>query len=712
MWKVTGRLLYISAVLIVFQAAGFTGVSAAELDSSLHLEHGDQMSWNAREGVLSARGDVQARWGSRHISADHVYYHEQDQTLIIRGNARVLLDDGSQVAGDYIRMNLATDEIETREIAGEFEPWYLRSAAVEGTIDTHLVGRSASLTTCELEDPHYEIRASEFHLYPGNMLVGYNVVAWFGRVPAIYLPWMVVDLKHRFSRWSIRPGYSSGDGMMLDLGYRYLMDRDEQPVTGTIYTDLREYTGKGLGADVEYDEENQHAYLYYFHSRRRPLVYDEDEEEEVRADEKRDLWKIKSTLNYKFDGIPWRLHGEVDWADYARFNREFQRTLATRTQDERFMKGSLIRRDDRSLFRVEAERKDRLLADREEYSQDAGHLPRVRYQLFPINFNFLPRGFYYRFEGRAEKKYEPLSGEDSFRPWDARVENSLIRSIPWTGNFSQSYRVGYQQRYRERDEEDNSKSSESTGAVSLRVRNSFRHLPGVNFDLTYNLKERINRRDEVELELLGQDLGMESSGRKEHNLDFSLTMQQKESYAHLRGGYDLRRLKSGDISSDSRVYPLRLNFSLPLSSYWQWNQFAAYNWQDSKIDQLNTDWEFSISRQFQTSLSWHYNRREGDDFSRLGHGFNWTPRHDKWRFRSDLVYDLEKEQFDETRLKVYRQLHCWEMRVMYRELKDRDRQVWLAFNLVDYPSRALGFERNIGRDGYDLTEGTWEEIVE
>ena len=711
MWRLTGKMFWVPFVIVVLQLLFSAGLRAERRGESLHLKEGEEMTWNSRRGVLTASGNVRARWGDRHITADHVYYHEQDELLVIRGNARVILDGESQVAGEYIRINMATDQIETEELAGEFQPWYLRAGRVEGTIDTHLVGRSASLTTCDLEDPHYQIRASEFHLYPGDMLIAYNIVAWFGRVPAIYLPWMAVDLKGRFSRWSISPGYSSHDGMMLDMGYRYLMDRDGQPVTGTIYTDLREYTGHGFGADVEYDKEDQHVYLYYFHSRRRPLLYDEEEEEEVRADDKRDLWKFRSTVDYSFDGLPWRLHGEVDWADYARFNREFQRTLATRTQEERFMKGSLIRRDNSSLFRVEAERQDRLRADVEDYRQESGHLPRIRYQLFPVSLDFLPGGFYYRLEGQAAKKYETNSSGETFRPWEGWVDNSLIRSVPWSRSFSQSYRLGYEQRYREK-EEDSSESSESTGAGSLRVRNSFRPFPGMNLDLNYNLKERINRRDQVELQLLGENLGLESSGRLEHNLDLTLNWRRGDGYAQLRSGYDLRRLKNADISSDSRVYPVRLNFSFPLGNYWSWNQFAAYNFQEDRIDQLNTDWEFSISRQFQTSLSWHYNRREEEDFSRLGHGFNWTPRHDRWRFRSDLVYDIEKEQLDETRLKVYRQLHCWEMRVMYREIKDRDRQVWLAFNLVDYPSRALGFERNIGRDGYDLTEGTWEEIVE
>jgi hypothetical protein len=43
---------------------------------------------------------------------------------------------------------------------------------------------------------------------------------------------------------------------------------------------------------------------------------------------------------------------------------------------------------------------------------------------------------------------------------------------------------------------------------------------------------------------------------------------------------------------------------------------------------------------------------------------------------------------------------------------DRDRQIWITFNLADYPSRVLGFERDIAGGDYDLSEGTWQEIAE
>ncbi|MGM0380375.1 MAG: LptA/OstA family protein [bacterium] len=688
-------------------------ICIAAPDKVLRLEEAEHMDWNMRRGILTARGNVRARWGQRHIYADKVYYHEGKQQLVLKGNARLILDGKSQVKGDYIRIDLADDEVETEKIIGEFEPWFLRTAEVKGEIDTHLVAPSASLTTCDLENPHYRIRAGEFHLYPGDRLVGYNVVVSIGRVPVFYLPWMMVDLKHRFSRWKINPGYSSHDGFMLELGYRYLMERDEQPITGTIYTDLREYSGAGIGADVEYDEEEQYAYLYYFRSRRRPLVYDAEKEEEVRSEKEHELRKLKASVDYSFDSVPWRMHGEADWPDYARFNREFQSSLSLRTENERTLQGALIRRGEQSLFRVGGKRTDRLAEETDDFRRSSGYMPRVHYQLFPVNFEFLPSGYYYRFEGVAEKRYENTEGDTYFRPWDMWVQNSLTRSVPWTSWLNQSYRFGYQQKYEEiLNDESGAEESLTTGAGIFRLRNSIRYIPGVNLDLTYNLKERFNHRDEVKLNLMGKDRGLESSGRIEHNLDFSASWQPGNSYFHLRGGYDLRRSKTAEILSDSRVYPIRLNFEFPVNNYWKWNQFINYSWQEEKISQLNTEWDFNLSRQFKTGFSWDYNRRSGDDFSQLGHHFNWSPAGDRWRFRSDLLWSRQKDQLEETRFKLYRQLHCWEMRIIYRELKDHDRQLWLTFNLVDYPRRALGVERNIGQNNYDMTEGTWKEIVE
>ncbi|MFP4687091.1 MAG: hypothetical protein ACLFN5_03175, partial [bacterium] len=90
---------------------------------------------------------------------------------------------------------------------------------------------------------------------------------------------------------------------------------------------------------------------------------------------------------------------------------------------------------------------------------------------------------------------------------------------------------------------------------------------------------------------------------------------------------------------------------------------------------------------------------------------SWESKDEIWRLHSDVVYDLTEEELEERRFMVYRRLHCWEMRVLYREIEDQEHQVWLAFNLADYPSRAIGFERDISGENYDLREGRWEDIV-
>ncbi|MFP4687557.1 MAG: hypothetical protein ACLFN5_05545, partial [bacterium] len=582
---------------------GFRGACGAnQPDQPVRLEQADNMHWHGKRGVLHAEGDVFVTWGRYRIYAGEVEYNVEEEKLLGRNNVRIFPGEGRQIRGEYLQVYLESGEIKVEEFDGELPPWYVQTPFVEGDIDTHLTGGRAAFTTCELEKPHYRLTAGRFHIYPGDRLVAYNASLWFGEVPVFYFPFIVLDLRDRLRRWSIRPGHSSRDGFMLELGYRYLMEEDGWPVTGTVYGDLREYAGRGGGIDVEYDKKDKYAYLYYFRSHRKPLVLEDGSE--VRGGEKEDLWKLKSKVDYNFDNSNWKLHGEADWAGYARFNKEFERSLAARSQSDRKLKGSLIHRDDKSMFRIDGERRDRVDTDG-DFQRYSASLPDLRYQLFPVNVSWLGRGVYYRLDGRARRNYELDSGQ---RLWNSYLQTSLIKSFSPTRWLGHSFRAGYRHNYKERSAGDESEYN-SIGNVELRARNSLRVFPGLSVDLIYNFDQRVNRKDEVEFELNQDDYGIEKHGREEHNIDLGIRYEIDRGYLFLRGGYDLRSSEDVSIKSDSRIYSPRLNFNFSLTPYWQWDQFVGYDVQESEIQQANTNWDFRLTRNFSTGFGWDYNRR-------------------------------------------------------------------------------------------------------
>lgn len=705
----TGRLLpgvIIAWAILLFLLSGGAASAADSLPQGpIVLDQAERVRLDERNGRLEATGDVEISWGKQQLYAPRIVFTSSTNELLSTGGAKLVGEGGAVVRGEQIQFNRSTGEAKVIEASGKMEPWYLQAPRISGKVDTSFLMRGGSLTTCNLETPHYSFSGSDFYFYPGDRVTGYNVVFWVGGTPVFYLPWMIVDLKHRLSRWEIHPGYSSKEGATLELNYHYLMPRDEQPFTGTIYTDWRENAGSGRGIDIDYDHEDKKAYFYYFQSRRQPLVIN-SAGEEIRSDTEDLLWKFRSHIDYQLPRKNWRLHSSVDWLSYNRFNRDFSRQLSDRTQTERWIKSSLVHTTRSSLFRIDARQEEKISesGSGNEFIRDKAFMPRLKYQLFsqptPLG------GVYYSFNSELQREFVRADSE-----WlrSARAEGSMSKVISPAVGFRQTYRFTYGQNY---GEEINAgeKNEETHGYFGFTLRNTYNFARRLGLEANYVLRQRVNDKEEVRLELNGVDRGVEEHGRETEKVDLNLRWKSKKNYLNLDGGYDLRQTKADSIKSDSRILPVRLHGFLRLSDFWNWSQFIRYSPVENEIEQVNTDWQFKINSGFDYGLAWYYNRRAGNDLSKLETSLDWLSPAENWRWRGEVTYNLKTEEYDELKFLVKRQLHCWDMRLMYREILNRDRQFWVMFTLGAYPSRGLGLQQDVSRSSIDFEGGDWREI--
>ncbi len=669
------------------------------------LNQANRVFLDDKSGNLRARGNVQITWGKQKLAAPRIDYSTKTGDLIARGGAKLTREGGEKIQGENIQWNRLTGEARVNEASGQLEPWFLDAPLVEGNMDTSFRMYSGSLTTCNLKTPHYYFQASKFYFYPGDSLIGYNVVFWVSGVPVFYLPWVMIDLKHRFSRWEVHPGYDSEEGFTLELNYHYLLPRDDPPFTGTIYTDWRENEGNGQGFDVDYDKKNKEAYFYYFQSERRPLVINKAGEE-VRSETEDLVWQIQSHVDYEFTDSNWRFHSAIDWLSYSRFNRDFGRSLSSRTETERWIKSSFIHSSSSSQFRVDLRQEEKIPGDGtgNEFVRSRAFMPRVNYQLFSQP---LPWGdLYYGFNTKFQRQYEL----DSDRwLWSGRGENSLNKSLYFNRLFQQSYRLTYGQNYGEEVQGDH-EISESHGYFGFTLRNTLNFTRQFGADLNYLLTQRVNDKEEVTVEIGGEQLGIEKHGRELERIDLNWYWRDDKSYLNLRGGYDLRETINNSVRSDSRFLPLRLNANFEITDYWRWSHYLRYSVAQGVFDQSNLDWQFPVGSNFQFGLGWNYNRQSGEDLSKLNNNFDWQTTSESWRLRGDLIYNLQTRELDEVKFLMKRNLHCWDMRFMYREILDRERQFWIMFTLTDYPSRGLGFQQDIEHSSIDFESGNWNKL--
>ncbi len=652
-------------------------------------------------GDLVAAGEVVISWKDYQLTAPLIIYW-QEGDLIYAQRGAVLTRGEEKISSQEIGIYQQTGEIFASDISGALEPWETTARRIEGDLDGRLTMHRARLTTCDSENPHYYFTGSRFYYYPGDRLTGYNVTMWVGAVPVFYLPWIGVDLGDRLRRWQLRPGYSSRDGLKLEANYRYLLPLDGKPFASTIYSEWSEYVRPGFGLDFDLMDDQQQAYLSYFQSSRRPLVEDA-EGKIVRADQREDVWKLGAEIKYHFLDERWRFKTAANWTNYQRFNRDFSRQLAPRAESDRWVKGGLFYRGERSLLRLEAREDERVVpgggfADFERYN---AVMPGLSYQIFPVLTEFYGWFFYSDLTFELDRTY---TEETERYLWSGRTEATVSKNIIQNRFFSQSLRLAYGFNYNEVPGPDGFEMRDH-GDVGFELTNRVRLPLRSTVELDYSLQRRTSRKSEAVVgEVLGVAQQSEENALDRHRLDAALTLRRNSSYFELSGGYDLRNPVDQQLDSDSRLLPVIVHANLRPGENWDWHQYLRYDPRDGDIWQANTKWRFDHGDRLELSLGWNYNRDQaGEHRSFLEHGFDWTIVPKNLRLRGQVSYDLEESDFDEMRFLLDRNLHCWDMQLMYRELSDADRQIWMMLTLSDYPDRGLGMERDIETDEVDLT---------
>lgn len=663
------------------------------------LERAEKISWEESRSKLVATGDVLVRYGNRQLEADTVHYYRKREVLEAFGKSRIHSPKKGTYLARYVRVNLKTGRLELNRYRGKYTNWFVSGPQMKGNPDTELQVKNGSFTTCNLVTPHYTFESDKVYIYPGESVHAYHVTFNVGSAPVMYLPYVYFNLEEGLRRWEIDPGYSSEDGMMLELGYHYLLPSDTGPYTTTVYTDMRQKSGVGGGFDVGYDRPDQHADLYAFMTRRRPTEINA-QGEEIRADTVQTIWDVNSDVNYEIKESNWKFHGNVDWVENNRFSDDLRSSFGSRGVPRRRFNGSAVYSGDRSIFRVDVLREDKAV-DRNgnvSFRREQDILPRVQYQLFSLPLSPLGRGIYYSANTQLQRSKSRSNNDYLFSGF---LDQTVTKSVSLSRNFGQSYRLGYEQRYREQSSGQGG-GDRSTGIGKFGISNTLRLSTSSSLDFNYSLERQLNREDRVPLSLKGRNLGFEENGLRSHGISLEYQWKQSGFLGTFKTGYDLRSADTRTIESDSRVLSPQMTFNKQLTPRLNWNQYFLYDYAENNLNQSGMDLTFDAGRNSVISLGANYNRRSGDDFVKLKNQLHWESSDDQWEFRSNLVYDQGQTELEAINTMVRKRLHKWDMRVYFESIEDREWSTWVTFNLTDYPSRALGFVGQETTEEFDL----------
>lgn len=234
-----------------------------EMPKNLKIENfgGGPISGNVEEGVRFAGPGVKLSGDNGlEIFADRLLWDIKAQTVTLEGNVSVyqgnLMQRGERTVYYYERKFL-----DASGLRASIDPILLEAGkfTVEQEDGNQVyVGHDAGITTHDVENPNYWIRAKKTRVYPGDKIVFNDLRLYAGDTPVFWLPYLSQPLDADLG-YHLVPGSRSNWGPFLLNTYGIMLGGNDDPAAGALaepwllsrwHFDLRSRRGAAVGVDL------------------------------------------------------------------------------------------------------------------------------------------------------------------------------------------------------------------------------------------------------------------------------------------------------------------------------------------------------------------------------------------------------------------------------------------------------------------------------
>jgi LPS-assembly protein len=211
----------------------------------------DQVSFSTTDNKAHAKGDVVVTSKDQQLFCDELQLDRVVQEAVAGGN--VYLDTPQeQVVAKGLTYNFNDGTGEFRDARVYIDPYQIKGQKIDKISENYMTMDEGYLTTCDLDEPHYRMGAHRMDIYQHDKAVVHGMKIYLGKVPVMYLPYYVQNLKNR-PIVTFVPGEKKDFGLFLLTTARFQVgDR----VKVALHVDTRERTGFGEGFDVSYNTPN------------------------------------------------------------------------------------------------------------------------------------------------------------------------------------------------------------------------------------------------------------------------------------------------------------------------------------------------------------------------------------------------------------------------------------------------------------------------
>ena len=196
--------------------------------------------------VIGTNG-VYVKYGPTVLTADTVSLNQQSGEVVADGHVHI--ETGEQLwVGEHIRYNFKTHQMQSEQFRTGKVPVFAAGQELEGnTTNQTYHARHAFVTTDDVADPTFRVRASHIKIVPGKYVEMWNAVLFVGDVPTFYFPYYRRNLGPHANNWNFSGGFRSQYGAFMLNNYTWWLN---DAMDGKVHLDYYSERGVGIGPDV------------------------------------------------------------------------------------------------------------------------------------------------------------------------------------------------------------------------------------------------------------------------------------------------------------------------------------------------------------------------------------------------------------------------------------------------------------------------------
>ncbi len=664
------------ALLVLTGAA--VNAAAYELPSSTGTHRvsfeADEAAFNEYTRVINLQGNVRleelspAGKQQKLIRARSLTVNMDSRTVVSPADF-VMDDDTGTIYGKSGFMDYGSESGRINNGRFAYRSFIFKGKVVAFDKDSYTYKR-ASLTSCDVEPPHYLLRASRIYLVPGRYFLAYNTVFFLGRIPIFYFPVLYKPVGGGTPFVSIfRPGYDQRNGLFIKSSYVFRVNPETR---AKLYLDYFEKRGFGTGGELDF---------------RRP----EKDITDVSLYRIREYGSARD--RWGMNGGYWHLFNRFNESDPAQYysqgffrllsdpkvNNDFFRSNPFAVSPDEQASAALTRKTSYTVTRLSAYGRETNSADYSTFRKANSSIPRLDFNTVPFSVLHLPvlNSFTAYFENArdAGADYTQKRGD---AVWTVSQALPIVRHITLSPSvfYDQSILISTV------PGKDDTWTGRYGGGATLR----YDRLWG-SFDLGYAYKRRL-QHNKLQEDTQAPDRGQETNSV----LSQLFVMPRFNTYYKLSTSYDLRTYYDG--SFQKRLAPITAEIYYaprPMVDIFATETYSLSGGSKSFVTQVNVgDKENYIGGGIA-----NYSTAPHDwIFSNV---FGFRPwRGSGWRAEAVLRYRLRAEgrfsygdlTFFEKGITLYRDFHDFRTKWDFRERSGGVREFFFYVNLkISEPAR-------------------------